>query len=141
MSEAQPVRGVLLAHGEMAAGMVDAVRRITGCEPDALVPLSNTGMSPQALADEVARLLGEGPAILFTDLRSGSCGFVAQRLARTSPQLVVISGANLPLLIDFVMSRTQPLASIVPRLLDRGRAAIGCSPASLDEHERSAVPR
>jgi N-acetylgalactosamine PTS system EIIA component len=141
MSEGAPVHGVLVGHGGMPAGMVDAVQRITGCEPDALVPLSNRGLSPDALAEEVVRLLGVEPAILFTDLQSGSCGFVAQRLARTRSGLVVISGVNLPLLIDFVMNRQQPLEQLVPRLLARGRAAMGCAPASLDQHERPALPR
>jgi PTS system mannose-specific IIA component len=138
MSDAAPIRAVLLGHGAMAEGMVDAVRHITGCDPDALVPVSNRGLSPDALADEVRSRLGDGPAIVFTDLPSGSCGFVARRLAQALPQLVVISGVNLPVLIDFVMNRLLPIEELVPRLLQRGRAAIGCSPAGLENNERRA---
>jgi mannose/fructose-specific phosphotransferase system component IIA len=119
--------------------MVDAVRHITGCDPDAIVPLSNRGMSPDTLAAEVQRIIGSGQAIVFTDLQSGSCGFVARRLAQTLPELVVVSGVNLPVLIDFAMNRTLPMEELVPRLLSRGRAAIGCSPASLEDHERRAL--
>ena len=139
MSEAAPVRAVLLGHGAMAEGMVDAVRHITGCDPDAIVPLSNRGLSPDSLAAEVQRLVGTGPAIVFTDLQSGSCGFVARRLAQTLPKLVVVSGVNLPVLIDFAMNRTLPIEELVPRLLTRGRAAIACSPAGLEDHERRAL--
>jgi mannose/fructose-specific phosphotransferase system component IIA len=135
----EPVRGVLLGHGGMPDGMVDAVRHITGCEPEALVPLSNRGKSPDTLADEVARMVGAGPAIVFTDLQSGSCGFVARRICHTSTQLAVVSGVNLPLLIDFAMNRTLPLTELVPRLLAKGRAAMCCAPADLDDHERRAV--
>lgn len=141
MSETGRAHGVLLAHGGMAAGMVDAVRHITGCGEDALMALSNRGLSPDALADAVVAALGTGPAILFTDLPTGSCGFVARRLARTTAGLVVISGVNLPLLIDFVMGRDRPLQELVPRLLAKGRAAIDCSPTNLEGHERSALPR
>src|ERR671924_1137625 len=102
MSEARPLRAVLLAHGTMPDGLVDAVRHITGCEAGAIVPVSNTAMSPDALAARVQQAAGEGPVILFTDLQSGSCGFVARRLAQTASHIVVISGVNLPMLIDFV---------------------------------------
>jgi mannose/fructose-specific phosphotransferase system component IIA len=121
------VRGILLSHGGMAEGVVDAVRRITGTEEDALVPVSNHGLSPEVLADRLRSHIGAGPTILFTDLQSGSCGLVARRLAHGDDQLIVISGVNLPLLLDFVMNRTMPLDQLVPRLLDRGRAAICCS--------------
>lgn len=135
------VRGVLLGHGDMAFGMVDAVRHITGCDAAALSPMSNRGHSPDALCAEVAARIGDGPAILFTDLQSGSCGFTARRLCQSVKDLVVISGVNLPLLIDFVMHRDEPLGTLVPRLLETGRSGICCAPAHLGEHERSAVSR
>lgn len=133
------VRAVLLGHGGMPDGMVDAVRHITGCDEETLSPLSNRGMSPDALAAEVVRRIGDAPAILFTDLQSGSCGFTARRIRESSPDIVVISGVNLPLLIDFVMNRQQPLETLVPRLLDRGHAGICCTPAQPEDDERPAV--
>jgi mannose/fructose-specific phosphotransferase system component IIA len=139
MSEGAPVTGVLLGHGSMPDGMVDAVRHITGCEDEALVPVSNRGMSPEALADAVRAAIGEAPSIVFTDLQSGSCGFVARRLLQGRSDLVVVSGVNLPLLIEFVMNRQLPLADLVPRLLSKGRAAMGCAPADLESHEHRAV--
>src|SRR5687768_7766134 len=119
MSEEVPLRAVLLGHGSMPQGMVDAVRHITGAEEDALTPISNRGMSPDALAAEVSRVLGSGPGIVFTDLPSGSCGFVARRLAQAAPGVIVISGVNLPLLIDFVMNRNLAPEELVPRLLGK----------------------
>src|SRR5919109_4255871 len=139
MSEARPLRAVLLGHGTMPDGLVDAVRHITGCEPETIVPVSNTAMSPEALAARVLQAAGDGTVILFTDLQSGSCGFVARRLAQAQRQMVVISGVNLPMLIEFVMNRSLPLEELVPRLLSRGRAAIGCSPAGLEDDERRAL--
>jgi mannose/fructose-specific phosphotransferase system component IIA len=139
MSEGAPVTGVLLGHGSMPDGMVDAVRHITGCEAEALVPVSNRGMSPEALADAVRGAIGEAPSIVFTDLQSGSCGFVARRLLQGRSDLVVVSGVNLPLLIEFVMNRQLPLAELVPRLLSKGRASMGCAPADLESHEHRAV--
>jgi mannose/fructose-specific phosphotransferase system component IIA len=137
MSEA--VRSVLLGHGGMPQGMIDAVRHITGCDEHVIVPVSNRGKSPDTLAEEVLAVVGDGPAIVFTDLQSGSCGFVARRICHANAQLAVVSAVNLPVLVDFVMNRTLPLAELVPRLLTKGRAAICCAPADLDDHERRAV--
>lgn len=135
----QPVRGVVLAHGEMAQGLIDAVRHIAGINSDFLVPVTNKGMGPDALAEQVSAAAGEGPVIVFTDLQSGSCGFAARRSIQSHPNLCVISGVNLPMLLEFVMRRQQPLEQLVPFLLTKGRAAICCAPANLENHEHRAV--
>lgn len=140
MSDAPAVRGVLLGHGDMPSGVADAVRQITGAGEDVLVPISNRGMSPETLTEAVRSTVGDAPAIVFTDLQSGSCGFVARRLVQQQARLVVISAVNLPLLLEFVMHRHLPLEQLVPRLLQKGRAAIGCAPPELESHEHRAVP-
>lgn len=139
MSSQPPLRGVLLSHGDMAFGMADAVRQITGAGEEVLVPLSNRGLSPETLTAALEARVGDGPAIVFTDLQSGSCSFVARRMTQNHAQLVVISGANLSMLLEFVMQRQLPLEQLVPRLLSRGRAAICCTPTSLESDEHRAV--
>ncbi|HSJ12938.1 MAG TPA: hypothetical protein VK939_00900 [Longimicrobiales bacterium] len=139
MSEAPAVRGILLGHGAMARGLADAVQQITGMGEEVLAPLSNKGLSPEALADAVNERVGGQPAIVFTDLQSGSCGFVARRIAQHQPHVVVVSGVNLPLLLEFVMHRQLPIEQLVPRLLAKGRASIGCAPAELESHGDRAL--
>jgi mannose/fructose-specific phosphotransferase system component IIA len=139
MSEVPAVRGILLGHGGMARGLADAVQQITGVGEDVLVPLTNKGLSPEALAEQVRTQVGGQPAIVFTDLQSGSCGFVARRLAQQDAHIAVISGVNLALLLEFVMHRELPLEQLVPRLLEKGRASIGCAPAGLESHGDRAV--
>ncbi|MGH7468821.1 MAG: PTS sugar transporter subunit IIA [Longimicrobiales bacterium] len=133
-----PVRGIVVAHGSMAAGLVDAVRQITGLDETALIPLSNRGLSPEALAAEV-RARVQGRTLVFTDLQSGSCGFAVRRHCSDIPDLVVISGVNLPILLEFAMFRDQPLAELVARLVNKGRSAIGSSNSSTEPHEHRVV--
>lgn len=128
MSEG-PVQGVLVAHGGMAQGMVDAVLKIAGSEEDALVPMSNEGTTPQGLAQRLNELVGDRPAIIFTDLTSGSCAMSAQITCRDNGRRAVISGVNLPMLLDFVFNRELPISELVPRLLQRGRAGVRSVPA------------
>ncbi|HEY0809366.1 MAG TPA: hypothetical protein VGD49_04355 [Longimicrobiales bacterium] len=135
------VRGIVIAHGDMASGLVDAVRHIAGVTGDFLTPLSNRGLGPDALAQEVRKLASDEPTIVFTDLQSGSCGFAARRCVQEMPTLVVISGVNLPILLEFVMRRQLPLEQLVPFLLNKGRSAIVCSPGTFETNEHRAVSR
>ena len=135
------VRGIVIAHGDMATGMIDAVKHIAGISGDFLLPLSNRGLGPDALAQEVRKLASDDPTIVFTDLQSGSCGFAARRCSQEMSQIVVISGVNLPILLEFVMRRQLPLDQLVPFLLGKGRSAICCSPGSFETNEHRAVSR
>lgn len=123
------IRGVVVAHSGLARGLVDAVEQIAGLDVDALRPFSNDGLGPDAIRDGLAELLGDaGPAVIFTDLREGSCGIAAQRLCVDRPDHVVVTGVNLPMLLDFAMKRHLPLRDLVPRLVDRGRSAVQALP-------------
>ena len=51
------VRGIVIGHGDMAVGIVGAVRQITGLDEDALVALSNRGLGPDTLIDAVREKL------------------------------------------------------------------------------------
>ncbi len=125
------VRGIVIGHGLMAAGIVDAVRQITGLEEEALLPLSNRGLSPDALIAAVRELLVPGVStILFTDLQSGSCAVAARRLTHQLPDTAVVCGANLPLLLEFAMGRNEPIDALIEKLVDRGRTSIMSVPSA-----------
>lgn len=139
MSNQQPLRGIVVGHGLLASGLVDAVRKICGSEADSLVALDNTGMTADRLAEIIREATNNGPGIVFTDLIGGSCGFVAGRLCRDVPNLAVMGGVNLPLLLDFVHHRNLPLPELLPRLLQRGRAGICCVPMP-DQEDNADSP-
>ncbi len=119
-----PVRGVIVTHGRMGEGMIDAVRRIAGIPEDALVAVSNEGKGPDELLAAVDTAAGEGPTILFTDLQSGSCALAARFACREPRGRRIVYGANLPMLLDFVFHRELPLQELVPRLVAKGRDAV-----------------
>ena len=129
MSEAEGALGVVVGHGAMAQGLVDAAGRITGKTADCLTPLSNDGKSPAQLKSDLDGIVGDSRSIVFVDLHSGSCGIAALACCRDSVRRVVVSGVNLPMLLDFVFSRELTLEQLVPRLLESGRASIVSTPA------------
>jgi mannose/fructose-specific phosphotransferase system component IIA len=124
MSDVQLVRGVLLSHGKLAEGLVDAVRKIAGVEEGVLVAMSNEGQSPQGLAEQVEALVGSEAVVVFTDLGTGSCALTAQLTCKDNSRRAVVFGMNLPMLLDFVFHRALPLSELVPRLLEKGKEGV-----------------
>ena len=124
MSDVELVRGVLLSHGKLAEGLVDAVRRITDLDEDVLVAMSNEGQNPQGLAEQVDLLVGSAPIVVFTDLGTGSCALTAQLTCRDQDRRAMVFGMNLPMLLEFVFHRELPLSQLVPRLLAKGKEGV-----------------
>ena len=138
MSDAPPVKGVILAHGKMAEGLLDAVARISGMTEGTLIAVSNQGKSPEALNQEITDLLDEGPTIVFTDLPSGSCAVTARICSRERGEGAVVFGVNLPVLLDFVFHREMPIHQLVPRLLNKGRENLTSAPEFAADAHRSS---
>src|SRR5690349_7252281 len=111
-----PTRGIIVGHGAMASGMVDAVRRIAGVADDVLIAVSNEGKGPDALRDELCRLAAAGPVVVFTDMHAGSCAVAARVACRSQSSSAVVCGVNLPMLLDFVFHRELPIETLVPKL-------------------------
>lgn len=126
MSES--VRGVVVGHGRMPQGLVDAVRHIAGGAADALSAISNEGRSPDQLVQDLDALAGTDSVIVFADLSSGSCGVAAAYTCRDQDRRAVICGVNLAMLLDFVFHRDAPLSELVERLVEKGRDAIAATP-------------
>jgi mannose/fructose-specific phosphotransferase system component IIA len=127
MSEGSPgagPAGIVIGHGDMAEGLVSAVRRIVGARADVLLPLSNEGKSPDELRAEIAAAARGGPAIVFVDLQAGSCCTAALASCSEGADRVVITGVNLPMLLDFVFNHGIPFGELAERLVERGRDAI-----------------
>lgn len=122
MSDA--VRGLVVAHGSLAEALTSSARAIAGAEPEALQAITNDGCGPERLLAQVRDALGDAPAIVFTDLGSGSCAFAARKVLLDRPDTGLVCGVNLPVLLDFVFHRHLPLPELVERLIDKGRNGV-----------------
>ena len=119
----EPLRGVVLAHADLAAALVGAVEVIVGADTG-LTALSNAGCDRAAIAVRLEAAVGAGPAVIFTDLAGGSCSMVAATVARRRPELRVVAGVNLGMLLDFSFHRGEPLDALTERVTAAGRVAI-----------------
>jgi mannose/fructose-specific phosphotransferase system component IIA len=121
MSDA--VRGVVVAHGSLAAALVAEAERISG-ECQGLVPVSNSDGGPEEIERRLREAIGPGPAVVFVDMPCGSCFFAAMHVARLHTEVRVVTGVNLPMLLDFLGHRTLPPADGAARAAGKGTDAI-----------------
>lgn len=118
----EPVRGIVLAHADLAGALVRAVERISGVR-DALTPISNEGLRPEELRERLEAETGDRPAIIFADMASGSCAFAGRVVQRGRGNVAVLTCVSLPMLLDFVFHREMELPELAERLLYKARAA------------------
>lgn len=120
----EPLVGIVLAHAAVAQALVAAVREIAG-EGHGLIPVSNTDCDRAAVLARLEEAVGGRPAVIFTDMPGGSCAFSAGAFARQRPELRVVTGVNLAMLLDFVFHRELPPADAAARAVETGRASVG----------------
>ena len=119
------VRAIVAGHGEFATGLVSAVQQITG-RGDVFRAVSARDLSGADLEAAIRRALEEtGAQVVFTDLQAGSCTMAARRISRVKPDVVLVAGANLPMLLDFAFAESMPAVEAARHAMERGRAAIG----------------
>ena len=75
------VRGVVVAHGNLARCLVETVEGIAGFT-GALVPISNVDSGPDTLEERIREAAADADAVIFVDLASGSCAHAARCAGR-----------------------------------------------------------
>ena len=124
MNESPGVRALVAGHGDFAAGLISAVEAVTG-RGEMLEPIQVKGLCGEDIQQLLReRLHATGAVVIFTDLQAGSCTMAARRLLREEGQVLLVSGTNLPMLLDFVMSSTPNAVEAAHAAVDRARSAI-----------------
>lgn len=121
---------VLVSHGGMAEGMLEAIQMIIGMT-DQLEALGlKEEDSPEGLMDLIQESVnrvdtGDG-VLLFTDLFGATPFNASARLAMMLGDGVeVICGMNLPMLLELVMQREgETLASLVDMAVENGKNGV-----------------
>jgi mannose/fructose/sorbose-specific phosphotransferase system IIA component len=100
---------LVVAHGNLAAELVASAAMIAGDVED-VVPVSlAVGERPEDLSGKIASALerlGPGrPAVLLVDLFGGSPATAAAQLLERYPSLEIVTGVNLPMLLELLLTR------------------------------------
>lgn len=132
---------LIIAHAPLATALRECIAHIYGGCParigalDVLPDSDPVEVVAQASA-EIERLREDNGALVLTDMFGATPANIAARLA-TVPQVRVLAGVNLPMLVRAVCYRTTPLDTLVEKALagaGKGIQAIGPStPAPANE--------
>ena len=116
---------VVVTHGRLAEELVSAARAIVG-EIPAIVAVSMGWSDDVASArEQVARAIevaGGGDTLLLTDMFGGTPTNLS--LPFLSPQVEIVTGVNLPMLIKLTSLREGKLAEVARVIRDQGKDAI-----------------
>ena len=117
-------KAIVIGHGDFATGMQTAVDKITG-QGAALLALSVQDRSlVQIEAWLRENVAATGVKVIFTDLQAGSATMAARKALRDLTEVTLVVGANLPMLLDFVLSTSPSTVEAANHAAERGRAAI-----------------
>ena len=117
-------RAIVAGHADFAAGLVTAVEQITG-RGWQFVPVAVHQLSVQDIEELIRqRMLEANVHVIFTDLAAGSCTMAARRILRGMPDAVLVAGANLPMLLDFVFAEGREAPEAARHAAERGRTSI-----------------
>ena len=116
--------GIVAGAGTVAASVTAAVEQITGRGAQ-FMAISNTGLCLDDIQGALAQALDTtGARVIFTDLPAGSCTMAVRRMIRERPGVLLVTGVNLSLLLDFAMQDFDDPAQAVQTAVDRGRASM-----------------
>lgn len=126
---------VIVAHGALAQALLAATEHVVGHQPNAhavaIDPLDDLHARQAEIDALVARVdTGDG-VVLITDMFGGTPSNLALG-ATGGPNIEVICGANLPLLVKLAKMRDKPLAQAVQAALDAGHKYIDSAASILD---------
>ncbi len=120
------VPALLVTHADLGAALVRAAAQIYGPVDDVAV-LSNTGTSREDLEQAIERHVAgwSGGGIVLTDFPGGSCQQCGLLAARAHPEVLVVTGVNLPALLDYLHNRESlSAAELAQHLLTRARDSV-----------------
>lgn len=118
-----PIKGVVVGHAGLAAALIAAAEQISGPE-SGLVAISNVDCDRGTLEERIIAAATPGPTLVFIDMPSGSCHFAAMRRIQSMPDMRVVTGVNLAMLLEFVFHREEPLDAVATHIADVGVRAV-----------------
>ena len=117
---------LLVMHSDLADALLRAAEKVYG-SVDGVEVLSNEGLSREDLEQAITRRVSdwrEGGLVL-TDFWGGSCHICGVAATRGQGDIAVVTGINLPTLLDYLHNRDQyPPLELAERLQQKGRDSI-----------------
>ena len=128
---------IVVSHGGMAEGLLDAMRMITG-EQERVAAISlDESDAPEDLGERIKEMLpemddGDG-VLIMVDLFGATPFNASSRLyLELDRKIEIVTGANLPMLVETVISRAgNDLKSVFECALQSGKDGVQSIPDSI----------
>jgi len=118
---------IVVTHGQLGEELLRTVSLIVG-EVHGCYALSGSDLGDEKVIRSIREILDAeavSRAVVFVDYFGGSCGASCVRATRGLEGVKVISGVNLPILLDFVTKQgSMGLDEIVDHLIRRGQESV-----------------
>ena len=130
------IKALVITHGDIGRELVRVTEMILGPIPG-LKAVSNSGKAAVAITAQIKEWLAEvsvgddgdpdetSPRLILIDDYGGSCAASAQLACGQDPDIAIISGVNLAMLLGFVTWRESgDFEELVAKIVQKGREAI-----------------
>jgi mannose/fructose/sorbose-specific phosphotransferase system IIA component len=122
---------LLVAHGPLAAGLRGAIEMIAGPQEALLVVQLRPEDDIERVAKRLETALGKlgvqesGEAVIFADLFGAAPANAAASLLRHRPNIEIVAGMNLPMLLEVLLGREGVSArELAERAVAVGRESV-----------------
>jgi len=120
------VPALIVTHADLGAGLVHAAESVVGKVEDVAL-LSNENLSRADLEEAIEASVRswEHGGLLLTDFWGGSCHTCGASAARRHGEVIIVTGVNLALLLDYLYNRDKlNVGALAERLQQKGRDSI-----------------
>ena len=120
------VPALIVMHGDLADALLRAAASVVGAV-DGVEVLSNQGLSRSDLEHAIEQRVSgwADGGLVLTDFWGGSCHMCSAIVTRGRGEVVVLTGLNLPTLLDYLHNREDSTVSaLAERLLKKGQESI-----------------
>ena len=121
------ITGIIVTHGQLGEELLRTVGLIVGEIHDCYA-LSGSDLGDESVVSSIREILDRNKAnraVVFVDYFGGSCGASCVKATRGLEGVKIISGVNLPILLDFVTKKgIMGLDEIVEHLIHRGQESV-----------------
>ena len=120
------VPALIATHADLAQALVRAAESVVGPIEDVTI-VSNLGLSKDELEEAIEEHVKAWThgGLVFVDFWGSSCHTCGASAARKHGEVIIFTGVNLPLLLDYLYNRDKfPAGELAERLQQKGRDSI-----------------
>lgn len=119
---------ILCGHGNFASGLYSSVKLIAGKQDDFEIVNFESGLSSEQLKEKLIASIEKldhcENIVIFTDLAGGTPFNEAAKLSLNYKKVRVLSGVNLPILLDSIFKRESKVEEFIDHIIQSGKDGI-----------------